>query len=488
MIPFVGFIGGTYEHPRSVVSAERCINWIPERVPPQAGSKGSWVYLARPGLSAVVTAGVGPYRGGFEQNDRFVVVSGPALYELTWSGSAWSATLRGTSMQLGNDGRMASLAGNGPQGGQIAIASNGNGFLFDLVANTLTQITDLQFPANVVKVVFLRGHFVWIVEDGTTFHLSDAYDGASYVTTDVGERQMAPDYLRSVLVDDESSELFLFGRQKTEVWWYNGALGFPAEPVNVLIPIGMASTFGVTTLGSSIYGVGQSREGRRNVIRFQSGYQPDRVSHHAIDAAFRTYSETQIAGAVAFSLEWAGHLFVVVTFDGVTWVYDETTDLWHQWDYWDAERGESQAFLGLGHHFVFGQNLMGSRRDGTIYQFTEDALDDDGAVIRCVRRSPYVHANNKRVTHNAIAFDVQRGVGNEDAPDPIGMLRWSDTQGRTWSTEHVVSLGAQGDYEHDAVVRRLGLQGRKGRIYELVITDPVVRALAGAYLDVGAAE
>lgn len=488
VIPYAGFVGGTYERGRASVSVEQCRNWIPERVPAEAAAKGEWVYLARPGLLELVVAGTGPRRAEAEQNGRAFVVSGGSLYELTVVASVWTATLRGTDGQLGNDGLPASMAFNGDQGDQLAIASNGNGFILTLSTNVLAQIADAQFPANVTQVVFWRGHFVWITENGTTFALSDLYDGTAYATADIGERQWASDYIQTVLVDDDSGELWLIGQQRTEVWSYNGALGFPAVLVPVVIPYGSAAVASWCQVGTAIYGLAQTEGGGRLVVRCRSGYGFEKISHHAVDTALENYTPAQIARAVAFTLDWQGHRFFILSIaDAATWVYDEATDLWTQWDHWNSDLNTSEAFQGLGHITFQGTHVVGSRTDGTLYAFSAAALDDDGAAIRCVRRAPCVHARGQRVAHHGIYFDFEVGVGSASVPAPVGTLRWSDDAGKTWSAEQQLSLGAQGDYDHDAELRRLGTTKRKGRIYELVITDAVVRVLSGVYLEVGAA-
>lgn len=488
VIPYAGFVGGTYERGRGTISVEQCRNWIPERVPPEAAGKTDWAYLVRPGLSPLVVAGNGPRRASGEQNGRAFVVSGSSLYEITVVSGVWTATLRGTAGQLGTNGKPASMAFSGPQGDQIAIASNGNGFIFTLSTNGLAQITDPQFLANVVQVVFWRGHFVWIAESGTTFGLSGSYAGTSYATADIGERAWSSDYIQTLMVDADSGELWLIGTQRTEVWWYNGALGFPAEPINAIIPYGSAATFAWCQVGASIYGLAQTDAGARLVGRFRSGYGLEKISHHALDRALASYSLAQLANTIAYTIDWEGHRFFVLTIDDdVTWVYDEATELWTSWDYWHPTEGRSEAFLGLGHVAFNGTHVLGSRIDGTLYGFSADYLDDDGDVIRCVRRAPCVHARGQRVPHHAIYFDFETGVGTAAIPAPVGYVRWSDDAGKTWTDEQQITLGASADYDHDVELRVLGSTRRKGRIYELVVTDPVVRALAGAYLDIGAA-
>ena len=486
VIPFVGFLGGTYEHPRSTVSVEQCRNWVPEAIPSEVGSKFPFTYRVRPGLTALVEAGGGPWRAGVQQNGRSFVVSGSSLYEISMVAGTWTATLRGTSGQLGTDGLPASMAFNGPQGGQLAIASNGNGFIFTLSTNGLAQIADAQFPANVTQVVFWRGHFVWIAEDGTSFSLSGSYDGTTYETADVGEREWGADYIQTILVDEDSGELWLMGTQTTEVWWYNGALGFPAEPVRVLIPYGSPATFGWTSVGTNLYGLAQTEGGGVMIGRFRDGYGFEKISHTAIDRVLKALTPTQLTHAVAWTMDWEGHRFFLLTIeDDLTLVYDESTGFWTHWDTFTA--GASSAWIGLGHLMFNGTQIVGSRVNGQLYAWSDASLDDAGAVIRCARRSPCAHAQSLRVPHNAIYFDFEVGVGIAAVPAPVARVRWSDDAGKTWSDEREVTLGAMGEYDHDAIARRLGATKRKGRVYELVVTDSVVRALSGVYLDIGAA-
>lgn len=488
VIPFLGFLGGTYEHPLRTVSTERCVNWVPERVPPEVESKFPYAYRVRPGLSSLVTTGAGPYRGGVEHNGRAFRVSGASLYEVTLVDGVWTETLRGTSGQLGTDGRPVSIASNGPQGGQLAIASNGNGFIFTLATNALAAITDAQFPANVRQVDFWRSHFVWIVDNSTSFYLSDSYAGTSYVTANVGEREWASDYIQSVIVDRDSGELWLIGREATEVWWYNAALGFPGEPVQVLIPYGTPGRFGWTQIGTSLYGLMQTKNGGPLIGRVRNGYGVEKMSHHAVDKALADYTATQLTNAIAYGVDWQGHRFFVLSIDDdATWIFDEATNLWTQWDYWQPTLGVSEAFLGAGTFRFENTQVMGSRIDGTLYSFSDANLNDGGDVIRTVRRAPCVHARGLRVPHHAIYLDVEAGVGNADVASPVAALRWSDDAARTWSPNAQIPLGAQGNYDVDAELRRLGSTARKGRVYELVITDSVVRGLSGVYLDVGSA-
>lgn len=72
----------------------------------------------------------------------------------------------------------------------------------------------------------------------------------------------------------------------------------------------------------------------------------------------------------------------------------------------------------------------------------------------------------------------------EIARDPQIMLRWSDTNGKTWSNEYLLNCGQSGDFLKRVYKPRLG-STLHGRIYEVTDSDPVPITFADAYLDVG---
>lgn len=81
--------------------------------------------------------------------------------------------------------------------------------------------------------------------------------------------------------------------------------------------------------------------------------------------------------------------------------------------------------------------------------------------------------------------------GAAHVQDPVVSVRWSDDGGSRFSNQLDISLGdvtadlgAQGDYEKRMVLRRLGISGNHGRVYELSISAPVNRAFIQATADV----
>ena len=64
------------------------------------------------------------------------------------------------------------------------------------------------------------------------------------------------------------------------------------------------------------------------------------------------------------------------------------------------------------------------------------------------------------------------------------MLRWSDDGGSTYSEEHWVSMGAEGQYNNRAIWRRLGTA--RDRIFEVVVTDPINCTMISANLKLSA--
>jgi hypothetical protein len=60
------------------------------------------------------------------------------------------------------------------------------------------------------------------------------------------------------------------------------------------------------------------------------------------------------------------------------------------------------------------------------------------------------------------------------------MLRWSNDGGLTWGNEHWRSIGADGETKARVIWRRMG--AARDRVYEVRVSDPVRRDIAGASL------
>ena len=113
---------------------------------------------------------------------------------------------------------------------------------------------------------------------------------------------------------------------------------------------------------------------------------------------------------------------------------------------------------------------------------------DDIYPLVCIRRAPHVWDKNDRarVNHARLQIDFTPGSGLVfgQGQTPVAMLRWSNDQGRTFGNEHWASLGAMGNSLTRVMWRRLG--SSRDRVYEVRISDPVKRDVAGASLRVEA--
>ena len=86
--------------------------------------------------------------------------------------------------------------------------------------------------------------------------------------------------------------------------------------------------------------------------------------------------------------------------------------------------------------------------------------------------------------YHAFQIELETGLGlsSGQGVDPQAMVRWSDDGGHTWSHEHWVSAGAEGNYGARAIWRRLGM-GRD-RVFEVVVSDPIPWRIMSAFIDV----
>jgi hypothetical protein len=145
------------------------------------------------------------------------------------------------------------------------------------------------------------------------------------------------------------------------------------------------------------------------------------------------------------------------------------------------QRANCLAYMG-------GMQVAGDYTNGKLYWQTRTAYADDAYPLVAVRRAPQVWDKNNRarVVHSRLQIDFFPGVGlvSGQGSDPQAILTWSDDGGQTFGNEHLAPIGKQGETKNRAIWRRLG--SSRDRVYEVRVSDPVKRDVAGASLVVQA--
>ena len=397
-----------------------------------------------------------------------------------------------------------------------------------VVSTTLYALNFTQIPssdgafsgANTVDIV--DNYFVYndpgTQKWGASDTLSPISPALSYSLKDG-----APDNLVSLIVDHR--EIYLLGEASSEVWVDVGAVPFPFQRIpGTSTQHGIAAVFSVARLGNSFAYVSRNARGEAQIMQM-NGYIPQRISTHAVE---NSLTGQVINDAIAWTYQLEGHECYVVTFpsigNGLTWVYDGTTGMWHKWLYVN-NNNQYQRHRGNCCTLFQGMILVGDYQNGKVYMLDRNNYTDDGQEIRRVRRAPHLVADLQRQYFDEFQIQFQPGVGttgfsvqsaiqpstlqspysiaptarleigptdivylgqlsqinpSDTTTYPQAMLRWSNDGGSTWSNEHWVTIGQMGRYKNRAIWRRLGMA--RDRIFEVAITDPVKAVIVSANL------
>lgn len=478
-IDYKGFVGSSYAMDNYVPDREELFNYYFRQVESPFGKVQSTL-CPTPGLALLATLPNGPGRGILTQNNRTFAVGGPSACEIAFTTPIVVSTLG----VMSQDANPATLATNGDAGHQVFWTSGGFGYICDTISTVFSQeLTGATFGA------YLDGYFLALDAVTSTLKWSALLDGTSWDSLDILQRSTSGDRWVAMVVADR--QIWLLGSQSSDVYANTGDADNPFAIIDgASIQSGIRAPFSLQLLGGKPVWLGASTEGDGIVLLARDGYNPTRISNHAVEEAIQGYAV--IADAVAFTYQDQGHAFYVLTFptQGVTWVYDDRLGPqlgWHRRGEWDAEIGEYAAYRPEFHAFPAGQHIVLDREDGSIYDMSvTNPLEADGTGIRRTRRAPYVwnHQDNVRFFRLELLFKPGGGTGSGQGADPTVMMRYSDDGGQTWGNERHASTGTVGRYETRIEFYQLGM-GRN-RVFEISVTDPALALgqLSGAILDV----
>jgi hypothetical protein len=473
---YPGFIHSSYRSQSVIADQERTVNWYPEKMESPGASTEMALYPT-PGVTLLSEATNGPGRAHFYMDGREFAVIGAKFFEIDIDGNQ---TDRG---DVALDSNPATISSNGDGGGQLFVTSGTYAYCYDLSANTLTQITDLDTKATMGA--HLDGYFLALDATNSTLYISALLDGTSWTTgTDFAQRSIAPDPWVSMRV--VGRYIWLLGQQTSEVWYNAGTSPFPfAAHSSGLIAHGCAAAFSAFVAEKRIYWLSVTQQGGLRAVR-AAGFSPDVISDHPTQTIFDSYDT--VSDAVADIYIENGHTFYIVSFprENKTWVWDASTSLWSERGTWIAEDNEFIALRTRYHAYAFNQHRWLDSVTGSIYSMdAESSSDVDSRVIRRVRRAPALSVENQRIFYSAFELDMEPGLGLESGQgsDPMVMMRLSNDGGKTWGAERMRSAGKIGEYGTRVRWNRCGA-GRR-RVFEVSVSDPIPYRLIGAYLTLG---
>ena len=472
------FIGPSYESASFNADAQRAVNLYVEQVESGTG-KNKAVFYGTPGLQVFATIS-GPVRGLWAGQGRLFAVGGSTLYEISAGGSA--TAFGGT---IANDGFPAYMF---PNGNQLFIVAGNAGYIHaggDVVPAPVPAdpVSPDGTPGAAVGLAragcFIDSYFIASKPYHTHFFISRHYNGLDWreptddesevwESTEYGTKEGFPDAIEFLLADHR--DLWLFGSQTIEVWRNTGNPDFPFErDPGALIQQGTIAPFTCCSAAFGVCWLGGDYRGGPVMYRAQ-GFQPERISNHAVEAKWRAYST--VYDANAFTFTQSGHTFLQLNFPTAnkSWRWDANTAMWHE----VSSGGTDQRHRAMCHAFQFGRNLVGDYSSGNIYTMSPDIYTDNGAPITRVRTAPHIAEEDHPEFFHAFELDLEV---NGSLPEVT--MDYSDDGGYTWVTPKTITPSLNGRNGR-VIYRRLGRS--RDRIFRITIDDPVKIALVDAYL------
>ena len=477
--------GQAYEGTSIDVNYQRTVNWYPESDPT---GKDSVPLYPTPGLINFTTAGSGPVRASIVLSTLMYVVSSDGFYSITTAGSVTnigSITTTSGRVEMAHNGDEIIIV-DGTQAAHYKLST-------DTFTADITTIADDgigggagtgSFPTAATTISFLDTYFTVNDPDNTNtadvpgaFFISGVYNGQQWAALDFDVAERSWDQIEAIRT--ANGQLWLVGEDSSEVWWHSGNDDFPFERIpSAVIEYGTSAGHTVAEADNTLVFLSSSARGAGQILQTQGHGTPRKISHDGLDDKLHGYT---LSDAFSFVYQWKGHTFCVFTFptSNKTWIYDLSTGLWFQWSTDDDDsRHISNTYI-----YFNDKHYVGSRVDGSIYQLSDVAYDDDGTAITRLRQSPHLHFQGKVGWIRALELILEQGVANGSVPDPQVMLQWSKDRGHTWNSEQWRDvLGSTGEYSKASTWRRIGRT--EDIIWRIKITDAVKAVLIGAYMDV----
>jgi hypothetical protein len=473
----IPFVGPAYNGRSTMTNPQECVNFYPEINDP--GSKTVSSLIACPGTYLLCNTGIsGANRALYKTSTgRLFCVTGNTLCEIS---TVWDVTSRGTLLTSTGNVNMID------NGNHIGIVDGAYLYHYNLSTDTLTRVTAFSgaepFTLNPSHIAFVAGYLVINHSNSGRFYHSDLYDATSWDILSYFTAEGSPDDL--IALTSVGNDLWLLSEQSSEIYYYTGDTSELFARVSGSVnEYGIAARYSLATDSNVVFWLGSSQKGS-GTVWMATGYQPQRISTHGIE--YHISQMTDYTDAIGYCYSEEGHFFYVLSFrnGNKTFAYDVTTGLWHERGIWDSVNYQFNQ-LPWQYCANFGEkNVMADYDNANLYDQNLNYYDYNGDYKRCVRTSPCISSENKRIFYTYAELDAEVGVGliSNQGSDPKAMLQWSDNGGMSFKNEHWRTLGKRGEYGKRVRWNQLGSSRR--RVFRIAVTDAVKLIINGMYAGV----
>jgi len=280
-----------------------------------------------------------------------------------------------------------------------------------------------------------------------------------------------------------SNRLYIMGERSYEVWSASGTSD--TDPLSYVqgssSQIGNQSPRSLSSIGETTFFLGSSDAGINTVFMISGLNYPKRISNNALENTFNEIDDPQ--GAIGWCHYYEGHTLYVLTFQNAkrTFVYDLSTNLWHERSTRDWTTTEDLAWEPVFGVTAYNKVYHGGVTGNNLILLDQNKYTDynDQPVIRR-RVGPVYYSDFNPITMRELYVDMEVGTTpllSGLGRDPQAVLEISRDGGNTWINFDWRSIGSQGDYTQSVKWSNLGT-GR-AIIARLTFSDPSPITLYG---------
>ena len=433
--------------------------------------------VKRPGLQDFITLGTGVSVDGlywWDEAEKALAVSDSKLYSINDASGSLTLITAGLNLPGGNrvsfdttgDGLNVLMAG-----GQNIITTDGA---------TAASLTDPDAPTTVRSLTVYDQYTVAQVEGSGTFAFDEVGSGgSSWRAQDIATAEAKPDRVMSVLGTLDG--FALFGRTSTEFWVNDGTSPF-TRVQGLTFDRGCGARYSPAKRGDNWCWIDE----RRTVVRATV----NKIEEISDPIGQALHDLSTIEDGIGDIITVRGWSLYVLTFPTAnrTFVYDLKQNAWYEWGNWDTANGIYNRFRGASYVYSpkWNFHLVGDKANGKIYKLSDDEFEDNGDVLRSIRRTGFVtHNTSARKRCKALRFRLKRSVATGSVASPGMQVRWRD-DGGAWGVTRTIDLGAVGDNVLHVTIYQCGTY--RTRQYEFIHSDATSWILMGVDEDIDVRE